>query len=573
MTKFQNIKLSLQYKILSLFALAIILPAIVTAILITTISKSAIKNSIYFRQQEIVNNLAEKIDFQLKFHYKTLAQYPDISIVGPAQKEKHIKNIVKKGDIFLEVMVLNSNAREQFSYSVGGKKRINSGKQYNKAWLKKRYISQVRFSDNNPYVYMNVPIQKGVVVAKLDFKQLWQFIEEKKIGKTGYAFIVDLKGNLIAHKEPERVFAQSNFSSLPVVSDFMNNRKPSKKRWQEYRDEKGKKVVALYHSIPRLGWAVVTQIPSSEVYEPITKMYNNIALWTFVWVTLFLILGFNFVRRIVNPLMILKSGAENISKGKLDIRLNINTGDEIEELAKNFETMAKNLKELEVLREDLIRMIIHDLKSPLSGITSSLDYLDTGLAGNISDEQKSIVVLAKKSTENMLVMIQNLLDIAKMEEGKLELKKEKVNITELIIDAKKQYDTQASRENKSMNLEAEETLPDIEVEKGLIERVVNNLITNAIKHTVSGGKISIGLRKIDNFVQVKISDNGIGIPDEYKSRIFEKFVQIEGKKTHLRTGAGLGLTFCKMVVEAHGGYIFVESEQNKGSSFIFNLPI
>ena len=257
----KNIKLSIKYKILSLFALAIILPAIVTGIFVTSISRNTIKDSIYLRQQEIVNNLADKINLQLKVHHDTLSQYQDICVAPLAQKEKYVKSFVRKGNIFLEITLINSSAKEQFSYTVEGKRRVNGGKQYNKAWLKKSYISEVHFLDNNPYVNMNVPVRKGAVVAKLDFRQLWKFIEGKRIGESGHAFIVDLKGNLIAHKEPERVFAQSNFSNLPVVNDFINNRKPSKKRWREYYDEKGKKVVASYRSIPRLGWVVVTQIP------------------------------------------------------------------------------------------------------------------------------------------------------------------------------------------------------------------------------------------------------------------------------------------------------------------------
>jgi signal transduction histidine kinase len=103
--------------------------------------------------------------------------------------------------------------------------------------------------------------------------------------------------------------------------------------------------------------------------------------------------------------------------------------------------------------------------------------------------------------------------------------------------------------------------------------VLNNLISNAIHHTSGEGSIVIKAKKSGNFVEISVSDNGAGIPAEYIDKIFEKFVQVERKKVQLRTGAGLGLTFCKMVVEAHGGKIRVESELNKGSSFILTLPI
>jgi signal transduction histidine kinase len=103
--------------------------------------------------------------------------------------------------------------------------------------------------------------------------------------------------------------------------------------------------------------------------------------------------------------------------------------------------------------------------------------------------------------------------------------------------------------------------------------VLNNLITNAINHTTSGATITLRARKTGDSVEVSVSDTGVGIPPEYREKIFEKFVQVERKQARLRTGAGLGLTFCKMVVETHGGKIRVESELNKGSAFIFTIPV
>jgi signal transduction histidine kinase len=172
----------------------------------------------------------------------------------------------------------------------------------------------------------------------------------------------------------------------------------------------------------------------------------------------------------------------------------------------------------------------------------------------------------------MLEMIQNLLDVAKMEEGKLELRKEEFDIAAVARERKQQFETLARNEHKTISADIEKGLPKIKAEKNMIERVLNNLISNAIHHTSPEGSITISAKKLDNFVELRVSDNGVGIPAEYLEKIFEKFVQVERKKAQLRTGAGLGLTFCKMVVEAHGGKIRVESELNKGSSFIFTLP-
>ncbi|MCX5782741.1 MAG: sensor histidine kinase [Elusimicrobia bacterium] len=569
-------KLSIRYKVLVLFAAAIVLPAVFFGIIITSISRQTLRDSIFYRQEEIVSRLADRINAQLDLHLKLLSLKSDIVSLPEAQKTKYIKNIFDKGNAFSEIAILDSKGKEQFRYpKVSLKKKDKRKSDSIKSAVFKNNVSQVFLSDkDNPSMFIKTPISnKNSIVAKLDFKQILAWINEIKIGESGLAFIVDKKGNLIAHREIERVQVRSNFANLPVVKDFINSKGSSAKKWREYYDERNQKVVALYKSIPRLGWAVVTQIPSKEVYEPITNMYNSIIVWTAFWIIIFLFIGLSFVKRIIDPLTLLRSGAEKISKGNLDIKLNIRTGDEIEDLARNFETMAGELKKLEIMKEDLIRMIIHDLKSPLTGIMGSLDYMRDGLSGELSPDQKDMIDLAKRSSENMVVMIQNLLDIAKMEEGKLELKKEKVNVRELLQSRHKEFSLQTLNEQKEISINVQEDLPEIEIEKNLIERVINNLINNAIKHTSSGGKIEISAEREEDFLKITISDNGPGIPKEFKEKIFEKFVQLERQKSQLRTGAGLGLTFCKMAVEAHGGTIWVESEQDKGSSFILTLPL
>lgn len=574
-------KTSLRYKILSIFILAVVLPALLSGIVLTSLSRGTIRSSIFFGQQELVSRLADRINAQVDRHIEVLLLYSTIgSLPRPKQIDAGREMLKPKDRIFFEIALLDAKGNELWKLRRTGldKKLINRSRrsEYQIAYSGRLFISQVLFNEErHPYVVAAVPLSNraGVLVAKLDLTQMWQWISEVQIGETGYAFIVDRKGNLIAHPETERVLAHSNFASLPIVKDFLERKGP-KDRWAQYRDEQGREVVGLYQELsPRLGWAVVTQIPYDEVYKPVSRMSRSIVLWTIFWTIVFLFVGYRLVEHIIEPLSLLQSGAQQISQGKLDIKLDIATGDEIEALSKNFEKMAEALKQLEQVRQDLTRMIIHDLKSPLSGIMGSLDYLESGLLGEITADQQKIVSLAKKSSESLLVMIQNLLDVAKMEEGKLELRKETFDIAQMLTERKHQYDPMVANENKSITLDIEPAKLEISAERHLVERVLNNLISNAVNHTTGGGKIVLALRRLERFVEVRISDNGSGIPPEYREKIFEKFVQVQRKQAQLRTGAGLGLTFCKMVVETHGGVIRVESELNKGSSFIFTLPV
>ncbi|HBU70077.1 MAG TPA: hypothetical protein DEE98_06790 [Elusimicrobia bacterium] len=578
MSVISELKLSLRYKILIIFTLAIVLPAVILSVVISSTARKAIRKSIFDQQQELVNRVADRISSQIERHQELLAFNRDISRMPRKGQLETAREMIKQGPAFSEVALIDKTGRELWKYKRSGLLKGSPkgiSREYQAALRVRNFKSQVYFTgQRTPYIVLGVQLNGfGALVSKLELEQMWQWISEVRIGDTGQAFVVSHKGDLIAHREPERVWAHSNFSELPIVKDYIENRKVTSDEWREYTDERGEEVVALYQALPSLGWAVISQIPAREVYEPVRRMRQNVILWTVVFVGIFLYAGLKFVQKIINPIEILKTGATQISHGKMDIELDIKTGDELEELAHNFEKMARDLKSLEQLRQDLIRMIIHDLKSPLSGIMGSLDYLDSGMLGAFTAEQAKIISLAKNSSETMLVMIQNLLDVAKMEEEKLELRKEPVDIAALILDRLQHFEALAVTEKKTITASVDKSIPPVNMDKSLIERVINNLLTNALHHTSSGGVIKLGVKNSDGFAEVTIADNGEGIPEEYREKIFEKFVQVKKKQAHLRTGTGLGLTFCKMVVETHGGSIRVDSELGKGSAFIFKIPM
>ncbi len=541
-------KMSLRYKIISIFILAVVLPALLFGFVLTSISRKSLRDSIFYRQQEIVKRLADRINTQIDRHQKLLFVNRDIAGLSRSKQIDAARGILLLGNSFTEISLVDQRGMEVWKYRrIEGLSRDIYGRphrEYLKIPQGNLFISQVYFSSKRqPYITLAVPLSngKGALAAKLDFGQMWEWIAEVKIGESGNAFVVDKKGNLLAHMETERVLAHSNFSNLPVVEDFMNGREPSPSRWSRYKDERGEEVVALYQALPKPGWAVITQIPAREVYSPIRSMYNSIFFWTLFWTAVFLFVGYQLVKRIIGPLSLLESGTRQISQGRLDIKLDIRTGDEIEALAQNFEKMAQALKRLEDIKQDLTRMIIHDLKSPLSGIMGSLDYLESGMMGEISPDQKKIVTLAKKSSESMLDMIQNLLDVAKMEEGKLELRKEKFDITALVQERQLQFETLVRNEQKCMDIDVKEGMIEVTAEKHLIERVLNNLISNAVHHTSSGGKIVLSVKRLGDLVEIRVSDDGAGIPPEYLEKIFEKFVQVERRKARCAPEPGSAL--------------------------------
>jgi signal transduction histidine kinase len=226
------------------------------------------------------------------------------------------------------------------------------------------------------------------------------------------------------------------------------------------------------------------------------------------------------------------------------------------------------LRRLEKLRDEFTHMVIHDLGNPLLVIFSFLDILEFNERQNLSANAQRFITLARLSAEELHNMITSILDVSKMGAGEMKLKCEPCDLAALIrvvLDSNHPFPG-----NRTVILDAPETPLTVMADVSLLRRVLQNLIGNALSYTQSGGGISIAVTTSPSDVRVAVTDKGPGIAPEYHKRIFEKFGQVEDQTN--RVGTGLGLTFCKLTVEAHGGRIGVESEVGKGSTFWFTLP-
>ena len=226
------------------------------------------------------------------------------------------------------------------------------------------------------------------------------------------------------------------------------------------------------------------------------------------------------------------------------------------------------LRRLEKLRDDLTQMVVHDLRNPLTAIFGFLDFLDTDEDQQLTADGKALATATRRSAEEMLNLIGSILDVSKMGEGEMQLRPEPCDLDKLmraVLAA-----NQPLPGNRTVTLDAPHPPATVRADAGLIRRVFQNLLSNALKYTPEGGDVRIAVTPCGNDVRVTITDTGPGIATEDQERIFEKFGQVENRTNRL--GTGLGLTFCKMAVEAHGGHIGVESELGKGSTFWLALP-
>lgn len=228
-------------------------------------------------------------------------------------------------------------------------------------------------------------------------------------------------------------------------------------------------------------------------------------------------------------------------------------------------------RNLDSLRNDLTSMVYHDLRSPLGNVISSLDVLETMQAVQEDPSMKSLVEIAMRSTQRIQRLTDSLLDMNRLEAGQPIGSRQRVAMAGLIRDARDAILFTILSRGQQITTEVPDDLPDIFVDPEMIRRVLTNLVENATKYTPPGGHINIGASLVENMVHTWVVDDGPGIPAAEHERIFEKFnrLNLQGKQK----GLGLGLAYCRLAVQGHGGQIYVESEPGKGSRFIFTLPV
>jgi len=214
-------------------------------------------------------------------------------------------------------------------------------------------------------------------------------------------------------------------------------------------------------------------------------------------------------------------------------------------------------------------MIVHDLRSPLMIVSGYLALLEEHEAKKLSESGAAFIRQAGRSLADLVDMVDSMLDAGKMEAGEMKLNRSDCDLDTLIRTTIEKVEPLVA--SRILTVATPEQPVRLSADTGLLSRVVRNLLGNALKFTPDQGSVRIGISASGREARVTVSDDGPGIPAEYHQKIFEKFGQVED--TRAKAGTGLGLAFCRLAVELHGGRIGVESEVGKGSTFWFTLPL
>ncbi len=280
-------------------------------------------------------------------------------------------------------------------------------------------------------------------------------------------------------------------------------------------------------------------------------------------------------------LLVLRSTKQNVelaqqrdelTRQKTEIQL---AKHEVELQSSRLADALAKLQRAEEMRDSLTAMLVHDLRTPLTTLIGPLEMLKDGMLGELDETQEEIVSMSLGSGQRLLGLVNELLDVSKMEAGQMQIRAEQMRAEEVIQKAVETVSLSQYGGGAPISVEVAPGLPFLQGDSELITRVLINLLGNAIKFTPTSGRIVVGARPAPHDAQLAelfVRDTGEGIPPEDVDKVFDKFGQVETRKAGRKMSTGLGLTFCKLAVEAHGGQIWVESKLGEGSIFLFTLP-
>lgn len=337
----------------------------------------------------------------------------------------------------------------------------------------------------------------------------------------------------------------------------------------------------LGYGAPAVGsnWHVVAGSPGALVLAPLRDAQLAAVLLLGGMLVIFLWLGTVYVQRLVDSIMRLVAGAVIFSSNQLNHRIEIGKADkEFVQLAETMNEMAIRIAgaeaEMDRRNKEFIDIATHELKAPMTSIIGSLSIvLEEDNAHQVSGDNKKLIDNAYRATARLRDLVNDLLDVARIEGGRVEFKQQPMDISSVVNDT---FETmKISAEEKSIELiyRADTTVPQVTADPTKLQVVITNFVSNAIKYNRPGGKIEVSHRLMEGVLVTDVSDNGLGIPADQQEHIFEKFYRVDGKDRQHIEGTGLGMYTTKQYIEAMGGEVWFESEPGTGTTFSFSMPV
>ena len=464
------------------------------------------------------------------------------------------------------------------------------------------YFGPVYFlRGSEPYMTIAVPIERfagetiGVLQAEANLKYIWDEVARVRVGKSGYAYAVTRSGDLIAHPDISLVLQRRNLADLEQVKAAFDAGSVHAKGTVGL-DLHGNKVFSASAVVPRLGWAVISEQPVDEAYAAIHASLLRTSALLLIGLAVALVASIIVARRVVLPLQTLRQGAQRIGEGDLAHRVALETGDELEALADAFNKMAgalrdsyagleqkieqrtrdlsaanQRLDEVSQHKSQFLANMSHELRTPLNAIIGFTRLVLRKTEGQIPTLQTENLRKVLVSAESLLNLINGLLDLSKIEAGRMEVHAEPFRLEQVVETAVSTVEPLLRHGEVRLVVDLAPEIGTLRTDREKLRQIIVNLLGNAAKFTEQG-EIRLSARRENAALNLVISDTGIGIEQDALAYVFEEFRQAEAASAGKYGGTGLGLPIVKKLVTLLHGNIAVESEPGKGSRFTVTLP-
>jgi len=608
----------LSHQILAVFVLVIIVSLGVSGWFVLGVSENIVTLEISEGNRHLVRRIAQVAEAEmapLKPLLSVLATSIGPRLMEAAEVKAEIDSVQENFPDITSIYVADVEGKQIARTGAGELENVSKVWSFQVGKTGDELVSDVYLDPetSKPMRSVTLPIVSkgtvaGVLSADISFRRIMLSVMSIGAGKNANVLVVAGNGRVVAHTQMHEL-AELDLSKSPVVEAVLAGQEGTIKG---YTDELGRRVLGTYTPIWELGWGVVIQKPLVDIAAEVWQLRATILLAMVISVLLAVLAGWLMSRQIAKPIHQLAVASEKVTQGDLSLSVDVKSSNEIGVLAHSFNQMILSLKksrdelqqwgeklerqveqrtadleqksrelsganvrlkEMSQLKSQFLSNMSHELRTPLNSILGFSEVLQEKMFGELNEKQQEYVNYISESGQHLLSLINDILDLAKIEAGKLEMEPAEVSLGDLLQNSLTMVKEKALKHGIELSLKLENEIPHIYADERLVKQVVFNLLSNAVKFTPDGGRVGIEAVKEDEHIRITVWDTGIGIKEEDKEKLFKEFQQLDSGRDKRYQGTGLGLALSKRLVEMHGGRIWVESEEGKGSRFNFTLPI
>ncbi len=619
MSKTGEVRGKLLHKILPLLLALSVVPLLLAGYQVLRVSRAYVEEEEIGRvqvgiAQRVSGNVSAYVE-NARNILQVIHKSGDFLTMDPRRQTVILENVMNAYPMFMQLSVLNLQGKEMARVNrLGGTDAVPQKEILQHAQADGEYISPVtRSAERYPLLTIAVPVERipgrpiGVLIGVINLIDLSSLVENLRVGKTGYIFVVDADWNLIAHPERSAVYSENSPSELEAMKSEKIQQEIGERSFGAitFEDQKNQKFIDAFATVPKLNWRVFVQQPIEEAFESSSRMRGAITR-TLIGVALLTIcLAFFFSQSLVRRVKILQSAMEQVGVGNFDVPDVPFSNDEFGSLSEKFVWMARSLKDktlrlilaqrelqkwnselerrveertraLQEAQEQLIAqeklaalgqmasVVGHELRNPLAVMNNSVYFLKskltTAAAGALDPKLEKHLQIIEGEIAKSNTIIRDILDFARNRA----LSAASHKMDEMVEKAIERIQIPTG-----VSLVKQLTLADLEVvfDEDEIRQVLVNLMENACQAMTSGGTLKVSTQTQGDKVQIDITDTGCGIPQEHIAKIFAPFFTTKSR------GTGLGLAVVKKVIDRHMGQLEVESRVGEGTTFHIRLPI